>query len=411
MLLKSAWLLALVVGLAVLSTSASSPRELKALKAALKKQQRAKELRSAAKASSMAGSGEYVPESGPWSPENEPSCEQLREMWRQSKRHSRAAEATNEIPQYADPFARAASPYATQWAALPGEPTLRPRPERRPVVYGRPLRHPPSNEDAERSPLETLRRESLQEHDTSAFRLGVDPSTGVVLNSEDERSPFPKSPAKGQFNNLRDFVRQEGVGSSGGAYERLRDVVRQEKGSRSRDWTETDVGRVVMSPSELGKHASSLYGMQSDAPYEGRRTSTSNRLAAFFGSQKGARNSKLIDDESSEGRVKAFQLRDPPRQRVGQQHRSSGRSRLPAAIDPEDQGVVRGYVAGRNSSPFYSRPSRKSPSPVEVMPCTSFQTLGKLCISSSCTRLLIATLQSHGRTKSLSYYWLSKILA
>lgn len=366
-MLKAAWLLGLLAGLAVLSASASGPRELRALKAALKKQQRAKELRSAAKASAGSGSGEYVPESGPWSAENEPSCEQLREMWRQSKRHSRAAEATNEIPQYADPFARAASPYAAQWAGLLGEATLRPRPERRPVVYGRPLRHPPSSEDAERSPLEALRRESLQEHDTSAFRLGVDPSTGVVLNSEDERSPFPKSPAKGQFNNLRDFVRQEGAGSPAGAYERLRDVVRQEKGTRGRDWTETDVGRVVMSPAELGKQAS-LLGMQSDAPYEGRRTSTSNRLAAFFGSQKGARNSKLLDDESSEGRVKAFQLRDPPRQRVGQQHRSPGRSRSTAAIDPEDQGVVRGYVAGRTSNPFYSRPSRRSPSPVEVTP-------------------------------------------
>ncbi len=35
---------------------------------------------------------------------NEPSCEQLRAMWRASKRQSRAAEMTNEIPKLRDPF-------------------------------------------------------------------------------------------------------------------------------------------------------------------------------------------------------------------------------------------------------------------------------------------------------------------
>lgn len=35
----------------------------------------------------------------------EPSCDELREMWRFSKRQSRAAEKTNEIPRYRDPFA------------------------------------------------------------------------------------------------------------------------------------------------------------------------------------------------------------------------------------------------------------------------------------------------------------------
>lgn len=35
---------------------------------------------------------------------DEPSCEQLKAMWRFSKRQSRAAEITNEIPMYRDPF-------------------------------------------------------------------------------------------------------------------------------------------------------------------------------------------------------------------------------------------------------------------------------------------------------------------
>ena len=60
--------------------------------------------------------GEFVPEAGPWGYEargpGEPTCDQLRTMWRLSKRHSRAAENTNEIPQYVDPFA--AAHYAQQ---------------------------------------------------------------------------------------------------------------------------------------------------------------------------------------------------------------------------------------------------------------------------------------------------------
>ncbi|KAL3290296.1 hypothetical protein HHI36_023640 [Cryptolaemus montrouzieri] len=35
----------------------------------------------------------------------EPSCEELKAMWRLSKRQSRASELTNEIPTFQDPFA------------------------------------------------------------------------------------------------------------------------------------------------------------------------------------------------------------------------------------------------------------------------------------------------------------------
>lgn len=34
----------------------------------------------------------------------EPSCEELKAMWRLSKRQSRASELTNEIPTFQDPF-------------------------------------------------------------------------------------------------------------------------------------------------------------------------------------------------------------------------------------------------------------------------------------------------------------------
>lgn len=47
------------------------------------------------------GSGEVASKDGL---NSEPSCEELKAMWRFSKRQSRAAEVTNEIPTYRDPF-------------------------------------------------------------------------------------------------------------------------------------------------------------------------------------------------------------------------------------------------------------------------------------------------------------------
>lgn len=44
----------------------------------------------------------------------EPTCEELRAMWRYSKRQSRAAESTNELPVYRDPFSY------NVWDAYPG---------------------------------------------------------------------------------------------------------------------------------------------------------------------------------------------------------------------------------------------------------------------------------------------------
>lgn len=51
----------------------------------------------------------------------EPSCEELKAMWRFSKRQSRASEITNEIPMYRDPFATNVwEPYYTSSRSIGG---------------------------------------------------------------------------------------------------------------------------------------------------------------------------------------------------------------------------------------------------------------------------------------------------
>jgi hypothetical protein len=410
----------LLIGLILLSTTSpaspsnASPRELKALRAALKKQQRLKEQRSSsasginskgvggtgtAGSSSIGGSGEYVPDAGPWASSSidggkEPSCEQLREMWRQSKRHSRAAEATNEIPQYADPFARAAAlHYGRQRQQQLGysgaEPTLRPRQERRPVVYGR-LHSSPSSLDGQEvvdrppRPFDVLRKlsrtESADGGSASSDGQNSGARSGVVLYGEEDRSPFPKSPAKGSLQHLRELVREEQSGGgqlpSGvkGSFQQLRDIVREENregrpssssssSGRSSDWSDADVGRVVTSPSDhsssgVGGSKYSLFAMQGDAPYEspssqsayqqqhsssassnnrrpsaGNNNNNYNRLSSFGKSHHRNHNinrqqmSDLLASDptaaaaASSAAVMAsrrpFQLRDPPRPKIG----------------------------------------------------------------------------------------------
>lgn len=222
-------------------SSGATPRELKALRMALKKQHRAKELQQRNKAtptssgsSSSNPSGEYVPESGPWSSSsaNEPTCEQLRAMWRQSKRHSRAAEATNEIPKYDDPFARS---YGRQLSSA-AETTLRPRQERRPVIYGR-LHSSPADQEVvvERPvrPFDVLRKLNGQHHQHSRGPSAEvdDPNLGVVLYSEEDKIPFGRASARGSFQQLREHA--VAAGQSGqsvrGSFQQLRDIVREEQ--------------------------------------------------------------------------------------------------------------------------------------------------------------------------------------
>jgi len=303
---------------------------------------------------------------GPWaSDQSEPTCEQLRQMWRQSKRHSRAAETTNEIPQYSDPFARASlDAYAAQ--------ILRPRPERRPVVYGRVQQSPP---DKSLRPFDVLRRlngRPIIKSDT------VDPDDAAVLFSEEDKSPFVKATAKGSLQNLRDFVREEqgSLSASKGGFQNLRELIREEKlqGDAKTEWSDADIGRVVTSPSE---HKMALYGMQSDAPYEMPQSSRRlNRLQMFrgpggvgkmYGRRRGsAPHSKMresrdqIDDLLLQ--LRADEARKPfprtdPRGRKGSLRSSSVRNRQHLrqmdTEDSDDVYVIKDGKHRQDSQPFY----------------------------------------------------------
>ena len=364
-------------------------RELKALKLALKKQQRAKVQRKALQQQQMqamaavaasananaprmrqasgksplasaAGSGEYVPEAGPWTSggaqSEEPSCEQLRQMWRQSKRHARAAEATNEIPQYSDPFARAFARQLMAAAAVAAssdgstssggsmEPILRPRPERRPVVYGR-LQSSPLDEGERTRPFDVLRKLQLtaSDRDSASDSGAMAADTGVVLYSEDDKLASKSSSSSSGLKQLRELYRdgdQGGVAGVKGRFQHLSEIVREEKQQQQQRppaWTETDVGRLVASPSSSSASSSSskystLYNaMQGDAPYESS-SSSFHQPASRTGKhlRMGSELNGGGDIGIGGNRLKAFQRTEPQRQRAGSSgtgvHRLSGYS-------------------------------------------------------------------------------------
>ncbi|CAG9855513.1 unnamed protein product [Phyllotreta striolata] len=73
----------------------------------------------------------------------EPTCEELKAMWRFSKRQSRAAEITNEIPMYRDPFRENiwVHPYYATSRSMGGQKIGRYRDQ---PIFGRIVHNPPN---------------------------------------------------------------------------------------------------------------------------------------------------------------------------------------------------------------------------------------------------------------------------
>jgi len=139
---------------------------------------------------------------------NEPSCEQLRAMWRFSKRQARASEVTNEIPQYRDPFVY------NVWEPFPG--TLRSAGARaksigpamgrrqRPV-YGKIVHTPPAGSTRNFDP--SLRTRPFDE--LTARMFGSGRSGGSRKTFRFTGADGSLVPQAGSFQQLKDIVRAE----------------------------------------------------------------------------------------------------------------------------------------------------------------------------------------------------------
>lgn len=124
----------------------------------------------------------------------EPSCNQLKIMWRFSMRQSRIAEITNRYPMYRDPFAH------TQWDEFdrPMSHGLGYNKHNQHYVYGQ-IRHTVPNDAPVRS------------EDAPAYgkiRNSPKPHKSQAQNRMVGKPPPPFSP-KGQFQVLKEMIKEE----------------------------------------------------------------------------------------------------------------------------------------------------------------------------------------------------------
>lgn len=153
------------------------------------------------------GSGEVASKDGF---NAEPTCEELKAMWRFSKRQSRAAEVTNEIPTYRDPFSyNMWEPYYPARSRSLGGARLGGRNRPRPV-YGRVVHKAP-----------VLRVHDLAERNRAFEELarvygnvprGAEPRRRVTAFRLPGGGHVPQvalTPQSGSFQHLKELIRTE----------------------------------------------------------------------------------------------------------------------------------------------------------------------------------------------------------
>ncbi|KAF5306038.1 hypothetical protein FQR65_LT00753 [Abscondita terminalis] len=160
-----------------------------------------------ARAKEYRGSGEVATKDGV---NTEPSCEELKAMWRFSKRQSRAAEVTNEIPTYTDPFSyNMWEPYYVARSRSIGGLRIGGRYRSRPI-YGRVVHKPPVlrvQDVAERNrAFEELARMYGNAPRGSEPRRRV---TAFRLSGGGHMAPVALTPQSGSFQHLKELIRTE----------------------------------------------------------------------------------------------------------------------------------------------------------------------------------------------------------
>jgi hypothetical protein len=175
----------------------------------------------------------------------EPSCDELRAMWRFSKRQSRATEITNEIPTYRDPFAyNMWEPYARPRSVAGGR---RRGPD--PYVFGQMVYSPGRPRSRDNSP------ERSRAYEEVAARIvgSGHPGTTVGIPRRKITSFRSSGGASPPVEHIQHYSPK-----AGSSFEQLRDLIRAE---RARELQEQRLAE------EASARAASLRGLTSDSYY------------------------------------------------------------------------------------------------------------------------------------------------
>ncbi|KAJ9583557.1 hypothetical protein L9F63_022091, partial [Diploptera punctata] len=172
----------------------------------------------------------------------EPSCEELRAMWRFSKRQSRATEITNEIPTYRDPFAyNVWEPYARSRSVAGGRARGRGG-----HVYGRIVHTAPRARARDSSPERFRAYEEVAARLIGSGHQAPIPRRKVTSFRLSGGASLPVEP-------LPHFAAQPGT-----SFQQVKDLIRTE---RARELQEQRMAE------EAAARAAALRGLTSDSYY------------------------------------------------------------------------------------------------------------------------------------------------
>ncbi|KAG8251704.1 hypothetical protein J6590_074282 [Homalodisca vitripennis] len=139
----------------------------------------------------------------------EPTCEELRAMWRFSKRQSRAAESTNEIPTYRDPFAY------NVWEDHASVRSVGGRKIQRPYIYGRLVhniqrpRIPENTPDRIKSYEEVIKMITSSAHNLKPHNRRKPTSIRLVGGNNGLTQMHLNAQQTGSFQHLKELIQSE----------------------------------------------------------------------------------------------------------------------------------------------------------------------------------------------------------
>ncbi|XP_032579767.1 uncharacterized protein LOC6620116 isoform X1 [Drosophila sechellia] len=160
----------------------------------------------------------------------EPTCEQLRAMWIFSKRQSRAAEITNEIPTYRDPFTYNVWEPLFLNSRMLGSLRMSARERARSPVFGRVLNREPNA--PQRVPIEHHRR--LGEFGSSASSLSPSRYYGAEIRPQTAASSSIRRSSKNRYMGIPNITGSNPKESQNsvaiqGSFQKLKELIWTER--------------------------------------------------------------------------------------------------------------------------------------------------------------------------------------
>ncbi|KAH8385442.1 hypothetical protein KR009_008141 [Drosophila setifemur] len=202
----------------------------------------------------------------------EPSCEQLRAMWIFSKRQSRAAEITNEIPTYRDPFTYNVWEPLYFNSRLLGSVRMNARERPRSPVFGRVVNREPTIH--QRMPFE--QHQKYAEFESGGSGLSQPRSYGAEMRPQNGLSSSSRRSSKNRYMGMPNGTgtntkESQNAVAIQGSFQKLKELIWTERAkelTQQRRDEELAARAAALKEIANGKNIQSSYNPQSGSSYD-----------------------------------------------------------------------------------------------------------------------------------------------